>query len=995
MGFFYKKEYKLVVFRRVMMMAACLFLAFSSVLATSTAAIAVSGRVVDSGGEPMIGVSVVANGAATATDENGAFSMNVPDGTASLTFSFVGFVTQTVSIVGRPTGIEIVLLENGELLDEVVVIGYGTAKKSDLTGAVTAISSKDFNTGPIVSAQQLISGKVAGVQITSNGGAPGAGARIRIRGGSSLNASNDPLIVVDGVPLDNNGISGSGNALSLINPNDIESFNILKDASATAIYGARASNGVIIITTKKGTSDKLHIELSTLHSYAIRTGGVDVLSAAEFKSVIDSNGTASQRKLIDTTNLQNTDWQNVIYRAAYSHDNNVSFSGGIKGLPYRLSLGYMNQNGILRTDNLQRTSVALNLNPMFMQDHLAVNLNFKGSQAQSHFADQGAIGSAVFFDPTKPVYAPTQNEVELGGYYEWLDPATHKPNTLAVRNPLSLLEQKQDNGTVQRSIGNVQLDYKLPFLPNLHANLNVGYDFSKSEGTVVWPATAAAVYNLKGTNSQYSQTKFNKLLEYYMRYAKELKNSNFDLTAGYTYQDWVRENPAYPTVNGTGTVPAGLPYKTQNTLVSFFGRANYSIANRYLLTATVRRDGSSRFSPDNRWGTFPSVAFAWKIGDEGFLRENRILTDLKLRIGYGITGQQDIGSDYPYLARYTVSDSSAMYQLGNQYYFTLRPEGYDANIKWEETATYNAGLDFGFLENRITFSADAYFKKTKDLLAFIPVPIGSNLTNGILTNVGNIENRGVELSLSAAVINTKNFRWDANFNATFNKSTITNLSKVQDETSIGVLVGGISGGVGNNVQIHTVDYSPYSFYVYEQTYDEAGKPIEGVYVDRNADGVVNESDKYRYQSPDPSIFLGFSSNFAYKKLTFGFVTRANLGNYVYNNVNSSTGSYQSFGFPNYLGNMSANVLETKFKKYQYWSDYYVENASFLKVDNISLGYNVGKLTPRGPELRLSANVQNAFIFSNYSGLDPERAGGIDNNFYPNPRTYSLGANFRF
>jgi iron complex outermembrane receptor protein len=960
---------------------------------SATAQRVITGTVTDGDtGEPLIGASVIVTGttAGTATDIDGNYRLNAPADAVSLIVTYVGYNDKTVLITGSVVNIT---MESGSALEELVVIGYGSAKKSDLTGSVTAISEKNFNKGAVTSAQQLIVGKAPGVQITSGGGRPGGGSRIRIRGGSSLNASNDPLIVIDGVPVDNNGISGSANALSLINPADIASFNILKDASATAIYGSRAANGVIIITTKKGVSGKLNVEVNSVASVARKTRVVDVLTGDEFRTLVDSNGTAAQKALLGT---ENTNWQDLIYQDAFTTDNSISFSGGIKGLPYRLSLGYLDQNGILLTDNMKRYSGALNLNPKFLKDNLSVDLNVKATRAQSHFADGGAIGSAAFFDPTQPVYAPTMGEVDLGGYYEWLDPATMKPNTLAPKNPLSLLEQKEDNGTVNRILGNIQLDYKFPFAPGLNANLNVGYDGSSSEGTVVWPATAAAVYNVGGSQSQYSQKKSNKLLEYYMKYAKKLEGirSNFDIMGGYTYQDWLTESPAYPTYRGIDTLPAGVPYKSQNTLISFFGRFNFNFDERFLLTATVRRDGSSRFSKEARWGTFPSLALAWRIGQESFLRESDLVSDLKLRLGYGITGQQDIGSDFPYLPRYTYSDVSAQYQFGDNYYLTLRPEGYDANIKWEETTTYNAGIDFGLIEGRITLSADYYFKKTKDLLSVISVPTGSNLTNRILTNVGNIENSGVELNLGLIPVTNENFVWNSNFNITFNKTTITNLSKVLDNTSEGILVGGIGGAVGNTIQIHSVGYNPYAFYVYQQVYDTEGNPIEGLYVDKNQDGVVNDKDKYRYQTPEARVFLGFNSDFNYKNWSLAFSTRANIGNYMYNNFNANSGAYQSFSFPNYLGNVPRNTLETEFTKYQTWSDYYLQNASFFRMDYASLGYDFGNVFNDKLGVRLTAAVQNVFVLTNYTGIDPEIAGGIDNNFYPNPRVFSLALNLR-
>lgn len=946
------------------------------------------GKVTDAAdGTPLSGVTIRLKenpSKGVLTSKEGTFSFSVPGTAKTLVVSFVGYDTKEVAINGDLLNIQ---LNSGKSLNEIVVVGYGTQRKKDLTGSVVAITSKDFVKGPLVTPEQLIAGKVAGVQITSNGGAPGSGSRIRIRGGSSLNANNDPLIVIDGVPLDNAGIAGSANPLNFINPNDIASFNILKDASATAIYGSRASNGVIIITTKKGSQgDRLRINFNSLLSLSQRTGSVDVLSADQFRKVVTDHGSSAQKALLGSAN---TNWQDIIFKNAVSSDHNLSVSGAFKAIPYRISLGYLDQNGILKTSNLKRTSASVSLSPSFLNNDLKVELNLKGAITNSRFADQGAIGAAVAFDPTQPVYANNN----YGGYFEWLDPSTGKPNTLATRNPLSLLMLRNDKGTASRSIGNIQFDYRFHFLPELRANLNVGYDVSKSEGTIFVPANSASVFNRGGVNNQYSQSKANKLLEFYLNYVKDLKSihSRIDVTGGYSYQDFLRESPSYPDLNVKGDTinPAGNPFKTQNTLISFFGRINYALQDRYLLTATVRRDGSSRFSPSNRWGTFPSAALAWRIKEESFLKNSRLFSDLKFRLGYGITGQQDVLSDYPYLARYTLSDASAQYQFGNAFYRTLRPEGYDANIKWEQTQTSNIGLDFGFLNGRLSGSIDYYFKKTKDLLSVIPVPAGSNLTNQILTNVGNIENKGVEFVLNASPVQRKDINWDMSFNITYNENKITNLTKVKDPNFPGVLVGGIAGGVGNTIQIHTVGYPTYSFFVYKQVYDKSGKPIEALYADLNKDGKITPEDRYRYKSPEPNVFFGFSSQLSYKKWSLGFVMRGSIGNYMYNNFNSNYGAYRAFSFPNYLSNVSSSVLNTNFREFQLFSDYYVENASFLRMDNINIGYNFGKL------LRLSASVQNAFVITQYSGLDPEIAGGIDYNFYPRPRVYSLGVNLDF
>lgn len=962
--------------------------------------IRVTGVVKDETGATLPGVNVLEKGTTNGitTDVSGVFSLNVADGNSVLQFSFIGYETQEI-VVGSQTTLDVAMVPDAQTLNEVVVIGYGTQKKEDMTGSVIAVSQKDFNKGQVTTPEQLISGKVAGVQIISNGGAPGAGSQIRIRGGSSLNASNDPLIVVDGVPLDNTAVSGTANALSLINPNDIETFTVLKDASATAIYGSRASNGVIIITTKKGAEGKMKVNFSSVLSVSDVTKTVDVLNGDQYREVVNKYATSdSQKALLGTAN---TDWQDQIYRTAVSQDNNLSFSGSVKTLPYRLSVGYLNQDGIIKTSNMKRTTASLNLNPSLFDDHLKINLNIKGVLSKSRFADEAAIGAAVNMDPTQPVHVENQ---AFGGYFEFTD-AAGNPIVLAPRNPLSLLEQRDATGESKRSIGNVQFDYSFHFLPELHANLNLGYDVSRSEGHTNLPATSASVYTTGGSHTQYAQNKRNSLLDFYLNYAHEFENieSRVDVTGGYSYQDFYRFEPSYAELTGSGSVlepAAPNPLKTQNTLVSFFGRFNYTFKERYLLTATVRRDGSSRFSKDNRWGTFPSLAFAWRINRESFLSDVAFLTDLKLRLGYGVTGQQDIvGRDYPYLARYTTGQSTAMYEFGNQYYTTLRAEGYDPNIKWESTTTYNAGIDFGFFDDRVTGSVDYYTKKTDDLLSIIPPAAGTNLTNQILTNVGSIENTGIEAALNLKVVEREDFSFSFGVNATFNRNKITSLSKTSEKNSVGILTGGIAGGTGNTIQVHTVDYPAYSFYVYKQVYDEQGHPIEGAYVDRTGDGNISADDLYRYKSPNPKVYLGFTPKFTYKNWTLNMVMRASIGNYVYNNT-ASGAVYQNVNWSGYLLNIPSSVLKTNFVgasnvSYLLRSDYWVENASFVRMDNISLAYRFKRFMNEKVGLSLSANAQNVFVITDYSGLDPEVVGGIDNKFYPRPRIYSLGINLDF
>ncbi|MES2646837.1 MAG: TonB-dependent receptor [Bacteroidota bacterium] len=964
--------------------------------------IKVTGRVTDSkDGSGLAGVSVLVKGTnnGTSTDADGNYTISAPLN-STLVLSSIGFGLKEVKVTGGEINASISATASSQL-NEVVVVGYGTAKKKDLTGSVALVTSKDFVKGPITTPDQLIAGKVAGVQITPNGGNPGAGSRIRIRGGTSLNASNDPLIVIDGVPVDNNGISGSPNPLSLINPNDIESFNILKDASAAAIYGSRAANGVIIITTKRGRKgDKLRVNFTTLNSVSAKRGESDVLSASEFSDFVRANGKAADIALLGD---QSTDWQDIIYRPAFASDNNISFSGGLKSIPYRLSFGYLNQDGILRTDNLQRTNVSLNLSPKFLNDHLTVNINTKYSNSQSHFADGGAIGSAVGFDPTQKIFS---NDVFR--FFQWQS-APGQLNTNAAKNPLGLIQQQDNNSNVNRFIGNVQLDYKLPFLPDLKANLNLGYDYSKGRGTIFIPAYAATGFtrvaldpndkSKGGTNNEYEQEKKNKLLEVYLNYTKDVKaiRSRVDLTAGYSWQDWLTMSPSFADrlANGAIANKAGQPFQTQNTLVSFFGRVNYALMDRYLITATMRRDGSSRFGPDYRWGNFPSAAVAWKIIDEPFMKTSKVFSDLKLRLGWGITGQQDGIGDYAYQPNFNYGDSAARYQFGNQFYTIARPDGYVASLKWEETESRNIGLDFGFYDNRITFSTDYYEKETSDLLAVVPTAAGTNFTNEVLTNIGSISNKGLEFTLGLNPIRTKDFSLDLGFNYThIIENDITKLQLVNDPKYLGAATGGAGGF--NTVQINSVGYRPRTFFLYKQIYDKTGKPIEGLYEDKNRDGIINDLDKYWTKNAEATAFMGFTASATYKKLTGGFVLRSSIGNYMYNDVKAGRGTVNS-ALTNlgYLNNPNREVLKSGFVQQQTWSDYYLENASFVRMDNAYLTYSVGKVFHDKANLRLNASCQNVFVITKYEGLDPEIAGGIDNTIYPRPRMYALGINLDF
>jgi TonB-dependent starch-binding outer membrane protein SusC len=962
-----------------------------------------SGQLTDDQGEALIGATILLEGTTkgSVSDVDGNYSItNIPSGTYTVNFSFLGYrtITEQITFAEGEAIIKSLTLENDAmLLDEAVVVGFGKTYAKDLTGSTKLITAKDFTAGNVTTPEQLIMGKASGVQITSNSGAPGAGSRIRIRGGTSLNASNSPLIVVDGVPLDNESISGAADPLNLINPSEIENIVILKDASAAAIYGSRGANGVILITTKKGLEgkSKLTVNLQQTVSMAQVTKTADAMNADELRQAIATYGTDTQLALLGT---ENTDWQKEIYRNALISETNIGVSGGINNLPYRFSASYKNEDGILKRHNLERTSVGLNLTPKLFDNLLVLEVNTKYTYSSNFFADQGAIGSAVAFDPTQPVYSG--NDTLYGGYYEWLNPNSGIPNNLAIKNPVGLLNQKEDVSTVNRFIGNVKFDLAVPLVPGLHAILNLGGDYSHGEGSVTIPAEAASQFLQGGERSQYEQDKNNRVLESYFNYNKGLGIANLDLTAGYSYQRWERESPAFPLLNIAGDTvrPAGIPFFTENVLISYYGRAKINLFDKYLITGTLRRDGSSRFNPDQRWGLFPSVALGWRISEESFLKSVEALSYLKLRLGYGITGQQDVNNDYPYLANYTFSTSTAQYQFGNQFYELLRPDGFDYNIKWEETASTNIGLDWGFAGNRVFGAIDYYKKETSDLLAVVDVPAGANFTNQILTNIGSMTNEGLELELSVVAIQQSDFNLTLSGNFTMNNNEITKLNRIEDSTSVGILVEGINGGIGNNVQIQAVGHPSNSFYVYEQVYDDVGKPVEGEFVDRNLDGVINEMDRYIYEKAVPDFFAGFSANLSYKRWSAGFSMRGEFGRYVYNNVHSERGWFNNIPAENHIFNLHNAFNETNFissSPEQFLSDYYVEKADFIRMDFLNVGYNFGNIYKDRVALNVGFVVNNVFVWSDYKGIDPEITNGVDKNIYPRPRIYSLTFNMTF
>ncbi len=950
----------------------------------------------DGTGLPGVNILVKGTTNGTVTDSSGKFKIQVNEGTV-LVFSFVGYASQEIA-VSSLSEINVTLQPDINNLDEIVVIGYGSIKKSDATGSVALLDTKSFSKGVVNSPQELLMGKTAGVVVTTNSGAPGNASTIRIRGGSSLNASNDPLIVIDGVPISNTNLGGSPNVLSTINPNDIETFTVLKDASATAIYGSRASNGVIIITTKRGGND-FKISYDVTGTVYTSPKKVEVYNGDEFRALMNEQfpGNSAVLNLLGTAN---TDWQSEIYKDAFGQDHNINVSGAVKNIPYRVGLGYNNTDGILKTYNFERTTISLGVDPSFFKDKLKVSINVKGMNNNNNFADQGAIGDAIAYDPTKPV---TNGNTRWRGYTTWTTGGVNGNSiNLAPGNPVARLALTDNTSNVKRSIGNIKFDYEIPFVEGLQASLNMGYDYGDTKGHNNVKDSTQWVYQptvAGGRINPYEAKSKNEVLDFYLNYKKELPaaESIVEVMGGYSWSHFYLAGSDSTMNQKNEGVTRKNVYETEYYLLSFFGRLNYTFKDKYLFTATLRDDATSRFAPENRWGLFPSFALGWKLNKEGFLKNSNTISDLKLRVGYGVTGQQDIyGNDYPYIPTYTRSDDAARYPFGDEFYNTLRPDGYDKNIKWEETTTINAGLDFGFFGNRITGSLDVYHKRSDDLIAYIPIPVGTNFTSSLTTNVGSMKNNGIELNINADAISKGDFEWQIGFNVTYNKNEITQLNLSNDPNFI-LPLGGIGGTTSGTIQVHKVGYSRQAFYVYQQIYNSDGTPIEDVYVDRNNDGIINTSDLYVYHKPDPNVLVGINSRLTYKTWDFSFSGRASFGNYAYNNVASNSTYRSLYNSMEYLSNMSTLADDTRFTTAlnTRFSDYYVEDASFFRMDNISLGYTFKALQDDKLNVRLGAGVQNAFLITKYSGLDPEISGGLDNNFFPRTRSYFLSLNVQF
>lgn len=955
----------------------------------------VKGVVKDASGEPIIGATVRVVGAegGAITDFDGNFAINAaPD--AKLQVSYIGYKTVEVPVTANMV---ITLQDDAQLLSDVVVIGYGSVKKSDATGSVIAIEPDEFNKGNRVTMQDALVGKVAGVNVVTGSGAPGSGATIRVRSGASLSASNDPLIVIDGVPVDNSAIEGSSNIIGSINPEDIETFTVLKDASATAIYGSRASNGVIVITTKQG-GDRLSFNYSGSYSVSTVAKTLDVLSAEEFREFVPTvTGVPANPQFGDA----NTDWQDEIYRVAFGTEQNLSIGGKIKAInsPFRVSLGYTNQNGIIKTNNYQRMSFGGNIAPSLFDDHLTANINFKLSYENNQDVDESVVGNALRYDPTRPVKtgSPTASTDPGLGYFIWTNGGT--PMAIQTDNPVAQLDLTDRSNKVLRSIGSAAITYKVHGLEDLKLNANLGYDVLQSKYRNDVPENAGMMWtsNQKdgtGLMQRGKQIKRNLLLDLFANYDKTFAEKHkFGIMAGYGWQHFYRKYTlSYDDPQGN-QLQSDTHYETEYYLLSFYGRLNYSFDDRYLLTATLRSDASSRFSKDNRWGLFPSVALAWRVIQEDFLQDQDVLSDLKLRLGYGVTGQQDILNDYPYMTTFTVSYPESSYKFGDTWYNTYRPNGYDNDIKWETTTTWNVGIDYGFLKNRIYGSIDYYKRYTKDLLNTINVISGTNYSSVLTTNIGKMENEGVELSINAVPIHTKDWEWTIGFNYTWNDSKITKLNLIDTGQNF-VQTGAISG-TGKYVQVFMVDERPYTFYLCKQAYDENGKALEGQYV--QPDGSVSSTET-RYatgKSALPTSYMGFNTHLTYKNWDLAVSGHGSFGNYVYNYVAADQYVQSVYSDQGSYSNILQVTADSGFQQQQLYSDKWLEDGSFFRFDNITLGYTFNKLWNDSSKLRLSFTMTNIATITGYSGIDPELSDGIDRDMYPRPRSYTFGLNLTF
>jgi len=967
------------ILRNIYVLLLCMF--FTNTYAQQT----VTGNVSDQDNNSLPGVAVVIDGTTTGTvtDFDGNYSITVQDGQI-LVFSYLGYETQRISVDGSI--LNVILTESSSQLEEVVVIGYGTAQKKDLTGAVDLVTPDDFNKGSAVNAQQLIQGKVAGVSIVSNDGAPGAGSNVLIRGIGSLNLNSNPLYVVDGVPLDAGGVGGSRNPLNVISPNDIQSISILKDASATAIYGSRAANGVVLITTKKGKSGEFKYTYSARQSFSKPVDYVDVLTAAEMKDVIRFTGSPAERSRLGNSN---TDWQREIYENAMSNTQSFSAVGGLGDMPFRGSVSYTNQEGILKGDKFERISASTSFSPSFLDGDLRANVNLRFVNTQNNFANRGAIGSAVFFDPTKPVYDPGS---PYGGYYTWLE-ADGTKLALSPVNPMALLDLTSDTSDVNRLIANIKLDYDV--LDNLTATVNAGYDYASGDGSnIVDKNMPNDGIGFNGSSNRYGNKTTNQLFDAYLNYSNSFGDLNLSMTAGHSYQSFEYDNTASNyseylnedgSINSDNSINQDFIDTSKNVLLSYFGRLNLSFDERYLLTATYRADASSKLPKDDRWGHFISAAFAWNIHND--INLDGVFDVLKLRVGYGEVGNVNGLGDYNFLTRYVKSNNQGLYGFGTQFYTTYRPEPINKDLRWEVGQTTNIGLDFDFSEFSLSGSVNAYIKETNDLIATAVVDPFTNFGTTLDANIGDMENKGIELVLNSTLVDKNDFSFNVSYNVAFNDNKILRLVNEQN-------VGDI--GFGNALQRHQEGKSPYAFYTYKQIYNTKGNPIEGAFADLNGDGIINNNDRYFYKDPYADVLMGLTLSFEYKNFDITSVSRASLGNYASNRMEAAS-NYTQITNLNRLSNVHRSYLDTRltvFSDKNNVSDHYVQNASFFRMDNITVGYTIDNFIDNYP-LRLYLTGDNLFTITKYNGIDPEITGGIDSNFYPRARTIAFGLDLNF
>ena len=957
----------------------------------------VSGTVTDESELPIPGVNILVENTdrGTVTDFDGNYALEVSEGEI-LVFSYLGYQTKKIAYQGQET-LNVSLKTESESLDEVVLVGYGTSTKKELTGSVSALQEKDFTKGNIITPENLIQGRVAGVNVTT-GGAPGSGSAIRIRGGGSISASNDPLIVIDGLPISNSNTGGARSILATINPSDIKSFNILKDAAATAIYGNRASGGVIIIETKDGGKE-FEVDFNYQMGVYDLPNKIDVFSADEFRSIV------SQQRPNDVSKLgnANTDWQEEIYRVATSTDQNVSVRGKLFDfLPTRISLGHLDQDGLRRTSNFTRSTASLSLNPSFFDDRLRISLNANASFEDNRFAD-GVEGAAIRFDPTQPV---RQSDSPFGGFFEYFErPAEGElTRVLGTRNPVASLVQRRNTTEVERYYGNFKIDYRFSFLESLRAVINLGFDDSSGEGSNILSRQSINGENpfengsFNGSETNFTNDQRNTLFDAYLVYNEDITDRlNVNVRGGYSYQKFEREGFNSGELRDANQVDDSNTFVDPDLiLIAYFGRAEVKFDQKYILSGSIRRDGTSRFAEGQKWGTFPAASFAWNVTEEEFLNDSEFLSNLKVRAGYGETGQQNVGSKL-FVGPYVQSQPAGQVVIGNQPIRAGFPGPRVDNATWETAKTINVGLDFGFFNERLSATIDAYTRDTEDLFVNAAVPEGSNFTNEFDQNSGTLNTKGLEIGLNALIAGNNGdkdqFRWNMTYNVTFIDQEIQALANGQD-----IRVGGIAGGTGSDIQLLSEGFAPNQFYVYNQIYDDNGEPIEGAYADLNGDNVINDSDRYLYRKPQADVTMGLQSTMNYKGFDFTFNMRASLGNYVYNNVNSSRAQFSFLQDNAVLGNIPTQVLDTGFQERspdKLLSDIYVEDASFLRIDNVQLGYTFEDFFDTGASLRVFGGVQNLYTFTDYSGLDPEVFGGIDNTIFPRSRTVLLGANVKF